>query len=221
MNKRAAGAYSIRARACFGLFLVALLAACSTPRGVTTAVYDFGPGAVEPRPQNRMAPRPLLVMADVQAPIALEGAAVLYRLNYADAQVLRPYTQARWSMPPALLLRQQLRGALSAQRPLLNANEGVPSPAGALVLRLELEEFSQLFDNPESSRGVVRMRATLLQAGPAGESLVAQRTLVTSSPAPTPDAPGGVRALTVAAQAAITQLDDWVQQTQASLPVKP
>jgi cholesterol transport system auxiliary component len=65
------------------------------------------------------------------------------------------------------------------------------------------------------------MRATLLQAGPAGESLVAQRTLVSSSPAPTPDAPGGVRALTVAAQAAITQLEDWVQQTQASLPAKP
>ena len=188
---------------------------------MTTAVYDFGPGVVEPQPQNRMAPLPLLVMADVQAPLALEGSAVLYRLNYTDGQLLRPYAQARWSMPPAQLLRQQLRATLSAQRPILNANEGGPSPAGALVLRMELEEFSQLFDSPQASRGVLRMRATLLRAGPGGESLVAQRTVVASSPAPTPDAAGGVRALTVAAQSAITQLDDWVQQTQAALPTRP
>ena len=209
------------ARGSLGLIFVVALGACSAPRGVTTAVYDFGPGVVEPQPQNRMAPLPLLVMADVQAPLALEGSAVLYRLNYTDGQLLRPYAQARWSMPPAQLLRQQLRATLSAQRPILNANEGGPSPAGALVLRMELEEFSQLFDSPQASRGVLRVRATLLRAGPGGESLVAQRTVVASSPAPTPDAAGGVRALTVAAQSAITQLDDWVQQTQAALPTRP
>lgn len=209
------------ARASFGLIFVLTLGACSAPRGVTTAVYDFGPGVVEPQPQNRMAPLPVLVLADLQAPPALEGTAVLYRLHYTDGQLLRPYAQARWSMPPAQLLRQQMRTALSAQRPVLNVNEGGPSPAGALVLRMELEEFSQMFDSPQTSRGVLRMRATLLRAGPAGESLVAQRTVVASSPAPTPDAAGGVRALTMAAQSAITQLDDWVQQTQAALPTRP
>jgi cholesterol transport system auxiliary component len=221
MKKRAAKTRNTLAKSAFCLVFVGLLAACAGPRGITTAVYDFGPGTVEPRPQNRMALQPLLVMGEVQAPVALEGPALLYRLNYTDAHVLRPYAQARWSMPPGLLLRQQLRSTLSAKRPLLNANEGVPSPAGALVLRMELDEFSHWFDSPQSSRGVLRMRASLLQAGPGGESLVAQRTLVASSAAPTPDAAGGVRALTLAAQDAVTQLDEWVEQTQAALATRP
>ena len=38
--------------------------------------------------------------------------AVLYRLAYADGQQLRPYSQARWSQPPAQLLQQRLREQL-------------------------------------------------------------------------------------------------------------
>lgn len=221
IKTRAVGACSFWARALFGLFFTGALAGCATPKAGMSLVYDFGPGAVAQSPANRMAPKPTLVLADVQAPQALDSTAVLYRLNYSDAHVLQPYAQARWSMPPAQLLRQQLRAALSAQRAVLNAHEGIQSPAGALVLRLELEEFSQLFDTPQSSTGLLRLRATLSQPVPGGEALVAQRMVLVQNPSATPDAAGGVRALAGAAAQAVEQLDQWVQQTQAALPAKP
>jgi cholesterol transport system auxiliary component len=220
MKSGAARAYSTGAKALFGLMLAGVLAGCAAPRPGTALVYDFGPGAVALAPANRMAPLPPLVLAEVQAPQSLDNTSVLYRLNYSDAHVLQPYAQARWSMPPAQLLRQQLRAALSAQRAVLNANEGVQSPAGALVLRLELEEFSQIFDSPQASSGLLRLRATLSQSAPGGEALVAQRVVLVKSPAASPDAAGGVRALAAAAVQAVEQLDQWVQQTQAALPAK-
>ena len=143
------------------------------------------------------------------------------RLAYTDARQLRPYAQARWTMPPAQLLRQQLRAALAERRAVINANEGVQAPAGALILRLELEEFSQLFDTPQSSTGLLRLRATLSQPAPGGEALVAQRQVLVQSPAASADAAGGVRALSAAAASAVGQLEQWVQQTQAAQPARP
>jgi cholesterol transport system auxiliary component len=191
------------------------------PRSSPVLVYDFGPGAVVPAAQERMAPLPPLVLAEVAAPAALETTAVLYRLGYADAHLLQPYAQARWSMPPAQLLRQQVRSALSARRAVVPANDGVAPGAGTMVLRLELEEFSQLFDSAQKSHGLLRLRATLTQTAPGGEALLAQRMVLVSAPAATPDAAGGVRAMAAAAAAAVTQLDDWVQQTQSVLPARP
>ena len=101
------------------LLLGALLCACAAPPAARSVVYDFGPGATQPVMSNRMAPLPPLVLADVEAPAALEGNAVLYRLAYADAQQLRPYAQARWTMPPGQLLRQRLREQLGQRRPVL------------------------------------------------------------------------------------------------------
>jgi cholesterol transport system auxiliary component len=68
---------------------------------------------------------------------------------------------------------------------------------------------------------LVRLRATLGQAGVNGggrEKLVAQRSFVVQRPSTSQDASGGVRALTAAAEAAIQEIDDWLQQTQLSLP---
>ena len=59
---------------------------------------------------------------------------------------------------------------------------------------------------------LVRLRATLVDVTAAGEKLVAQRVIVAQRPATTLDAPGGVRALTAATDAAIEQLDQWLQQ---------
>ncbi len=211
---------SMWARGIFCLGLVASLAACGTARTGAALVYDFGPGTVVQAPASRMAMQPPMVLADVQAPAALDSTAVLYRLNYSDAHLLQPYANARWTMPPAQLLRQQMRAALAEHRAVIYANEGVQAPAGALILRLELEEFSQMFDSPQSSSGLLRMRATLSHPAPGGEALVAQRQVLVQSPATTPDAAGGVRALSAAAASAVQQLEQWVQQTQAALPAR-
>ena len=225
------------------LVLTAVLTGCTAlpDKPVRATVYDFGPGALATPsaqtalPANRIAPLPALAalaLDEVQSSPALDSTAVLYRLAYADAQALRPYAQARWSMAPAQLLRQRLREHLGLRRAVLNAGEGsapIAPPANAvavaggtssatasaaapLLLRVELEEFSQLFESPTASTGLLRLRATAVQASPQGEKLLGQRSFIVQRPAPSADAAGGVRALTAATDAVVEELDQWLQQ---------
>ena len=225
------------------LAFTAVLAGCAAlpDKPVRATVYDFGPGALATPsaqtalPANRIAPLPALAalaLDEVQSSPALDSTAVLYRLAYADAQALRPYAQARWSMAPAQLLRQRLREHLGLRRAVLNAGEGsapIAPPANAVavaggtssatvsaaapvLLRVELEEFSQLFESPTASTGLLRLRATAVQASPQGEKLLGQRSFIVQRPAPSADAAGGVRALTAATDAVVEELDQWLQQ---------
>lgn len=201
-----------RHRALPALLIACLLAGCSAlpSAPVRPAVYDFGPGALTPpaTPNPGLAP---IVLQEVRAPPALDGTAVLYRLAYSDAQQLRPYAQARWSMPPAQLVRQRLRESLSLGRAVLNPGESsVP-----LALRVELQEFSHIFDTAQNSSGLVRLRATLVEAKGGADRLIAQEVFVVRRPAASPDAPGGVRALTAATEAAVEQVGAWLQQQRA------
>jgi cholesterol transport system auxiliary component len=210
----------ICAKCIFSLFFAALglLAGCGAlqapPRPL---VYDFGPGPVAPSSDTRTANLAPLALASVQAASALDGTAVLYRLAYSDSQQLRPYAMARWSMPPAELLRQRLREQLGQRRAVLNPLDGVASTTPTLSLRVELDEFSQLFETPDKSAGLVRLSATLAHMDAAGEKLLAQRSFVVQRPSASADAAGGVKALTAAADAAIAEMETWVQQMQVGL----
>lgn len=206
----------------FLIISASLLGGCALPDKPTRAtMYDFGPGPLLTQPGARQAPLPPLAIDNIATSGgALDNMAVLYRLGYADAQQLRPYSQARWSMPPAQLVRQRLREQLSQRRAVFNARESVAlnrSQNAVLpwLLRLELEEFSQLFTAPDASVGLIRLRATLLEVTPAGEKLLGQRNVVVQRPATSADAAGGVRALTAATDAAIEELDQWLQQAPA------
>ena len=216
------------ARIVFSLIaIVGPVAGCSVIDKPTRAtMYDFGPGelstqtAAPSSPGAPLSALPPLAIADIStAGGALDNQAVLYRLGYTDAQELRPYSQARWSMPPAQLVRQRMRELLSQRRVVLTAREGVAlnrsQNANLQMLRLELEEFSQLFSKADASMGLIRLHATLVDITPAGERLVAQRSVVVQRPATSADAAGGVRALTQATDAAIEALDQWLQQMPA------
>ena len=197
---------------------VMALTACATlpEPPVRPAVYDFGPGLLSVPATNRMAPLPPITLGEVEAPASLDSTAVLYRLAYADAQQLRPYALARWSMPPAHLVRQRLRENLGQRRSVLNVGEGGAPAAAApsLLLRVELEEFSQLFEAAGKSAGLVRLRATLWDQRGGTEQLRAQRSFVVQRPAGSADAAGGVRALTAATDAAVDELSQWLAQSQ-------
>ena len=196
--------------------LAMALAGCATPDKPTRAtLYDFGPGSTAPASAAATA-QPALVLADIESSGALDGSAVLYRLGYADANQLRPYAHARWSAPAPQLVRQRLRQQLARDRAVLDlgesaalAREGGRAPR---VLRMDLEEFSQLFETQAQSWGLLRLRATLLDNTPAGEKLLAQRTFVVRQPAISADAPGGVRALAAATDAAGEQIAQWLAQ---------
>jgi cholesterol transport system auxiliary component len=210
---RAAGRFA-------GYFVLgALLAACAgiVDKPVPRTLYDFGPGLSTPAPA-RQGSLPPVVLSDIDAAGALDGTAVLYRLGYADANQLRPYAQARWSAPPPQLVRQRLRELLGRDRVVLNPGESaaLAREGGSLprVLRIELEEFSHLFESPAQSVGLLRMRVTLMENTAGGEKLLAQRSVVVRRPAATADAPGGVRALAAATDAAAEDIGQWLQQVR-------
>lgn len=199
------------------LALALALAACASgDKAQRPLVYDFGPGPRVAATPAAVAGQPPLVLAPLESANALDSNAVLYRLAYADAQQLRPYALARWSATPAQLLQQRLREHLGAQRVVLAVSDALaPSRSGEpgpRTLRITLEEFSQVFDAPDKSSGLLRLRATLLQSTPSGERLLAQRGFVVQHSAASSDAPGGVRALTAAADACAQQLADWLAQ---------
>lgn len=199
------------------LLILLVLTGCALPgKTARPVLYDFGPGPLTSPPVSASIAPDALAMAEIEASPALDSTAVLYRLAYADDQQLKAYTRARWSMPPAQLLRQRLREQLGWRHALLQPGQnGVPGSARPLTLRIELEEFSQLFATPEHSTGLLRLRATLFQPGPGGEKLVAQRSVIVQRPAPSADAAGGVRALTAAADAAVQEIEQWLSSRQS------
>lgn len=221
----AAIAFPSSARGLFvSVFAVGLLgiAGCSAlPSPPSRPVlYDFGPGPVATAPSDRRAHLPPLALADVEAPGLPEGSnAVLYRLAYADAQQLRPYSQARWSQPPAQLLQQRLREQLGQRRAILKADDGAAQARDAAqggrlpaVLRVELEEFSHLFASASDSAGVVRLRATVVDLTLGGEALRGQRVFTVRTPARSADAAGGVAALADASTQVAQEVAEWVEQ---------
>ena len=130
---------------------------------------------------------------------------IYYRLAYQDEARPQPYALSRWVMPPAALLGQRLRAAIARA-----SKAAVFTPADAVrldyTLRLELDEFSQIFDAADRSRAVVRLRASLIR----NRSIVAQQSFNIERAAATPNAEGGVRALVAASDAAASNLIDWL-----------
>jgi cholesterol transport system auxiliary component len=190
----------------------ALLGGCTAlpERPAWSEPYDLGP---PPAATAMEAPAAApLVWGGVSAPRALDGAAIIYRLIYAqDGQQPRPYARARWAEAPAQLLGQRLRAALAATRPVVDADTVLNAPE----LRIELEDFSQAFESPDKSHGVVRLRATLLTpGGAAGARQVQQRSFAARVAAPGNDAAGGAQALKAAADQVISEVAAWIERGQ-------
>jgi cholesterol transport system auxiliary component len=201
---------------------LAVLTACATPSAPPTkAVYDFGANVQAPAQAsvataasvstststaaNSPTRTAALALPEIETHAALESSAMLYRLAYADAQQLQPYAMARWSMPPAQLVRARVRDAFAARGPVVSVGEGTE-----WRLSLELDEFSHWFESPSSSQGLVRLRATLTRS----ERIVAQTTLLARQSAPTQDAAGGAKALRASTDELVQQLIAWVSQHQ-------
>lgn len=201
------------------LLLLLTAAGCGAlpDKPARAALYDFGPGTMPSPSATAATPArvlPMIALADVEANSRLDGTQLLYRFGYADANELRPYGQSRWSLPPAQLLRTRLRDALSASHTVLSPEDGatIARTEGKLpdTLRVSLEEFSQLFESPTRSVGLVRVSATLTRSNPGGDRVLAQRSFSAQRPAPTNDAPGGVKALAAASDAVVADLVAWV-----------
>lgn len=215
MNSIAFNAISTGVKSLLMLAILALTGCGTALQPVRPSVYDFGPSTMSVTTtvaDAAKAPATPLIIGGVNATAALDSTAVQYRLAYADALQLRPYSMARWSMAPADLISQRLSERLGQGRTLLNPGEGGQlGLATPNMLRVDLEEFSQLFESPDKSVGLLRLRVTLIQTQTTGATQVAQRSIAVQRPAPTADAAGGVRALTAATDAAMQEVDDWLR----------
>ena len=217
----------MRATARIGLVISVVswsLVACSSFQAKPpVTIYDLGAGSAGGQggdgrsgfgasaPVTTALP---VLLADVEAPPALESTAILYRLAYSDAQQVRPYAQARWSMAPSQLLRQRLKERLSDDRAVLHATQGAARKR-SLRLQVELDEFAQHFESPQASAGVVRLRATLGQIDGGKEHLLAQRSFFARHAGTTADAAGGAHALAAATDSLVAQIAQWVQGLEA------
>lgn len=197
--------------------LLCLGGCTALPQSPTRALlYDFGPGALTMPSAHAQPPLSAVVLAEVQAASQSDAStAVWYRLAYADAGQLRPYQLARWSLPPAQLFEQELRAALGQRHVVLRATDArTTTPATTVVLRVQLEEFSQVFSSPSESVGLVRLRATAAVPGPQGNQRLSQRLFMVQQPANSADAAGGTRALAQASAQAAQALAQWLQEVQ-------
>jgi len=206
-------------RAALVVTAVAVLAACSAlpQKPQPVARYDFGPAQALAAPATPAATTEPLVLADVRAAgVPDASASIYYRLAYADARELRPYTQASWVLPAMQLIQQRMRDVLSGQRAVVLDDDGATpllrNTAYPAMLRLEVVDFSQVFDSAQSSHGVLRMRATLSEITPKGERWLAQQVFDARQPATSADAAGAAASLAAATDQVAQQLDTWLRQ---------
>ena len=119
----------------------------------------------------------------------------------------------------------RLRDTLSERRTVLGPEESatISRSRGEVpdTLRISLDEFSHYFDSASASVGLVRLRATLVRSAPAGDRVLGQRTFTVRRPASSADAPGGVKALISASDAAMAEVVQWVDQLQQQTPQQP
>lgn len=178
------------------VFACVLLAACFSGgrRGGDTAmvIYDLGPLAeAAPSQSQSMA-------LEVRAPLWFDSMGINYRLAYAEPARLREYARARWAGPPAQLIQQRLQRELALV------------PAGQsrtlCLLRLEIDEFSQVFATASLSHAVLQGRVQWLDRS---RNRLAERRINIERPAASGDSSGGVAALTASVAELSRQIRVW------------
>ena len=187
---------------CFVLLAALLLSACVGGAGnsVPSVTYDFG------LPVARLAVGgawPGLSL-EVRSPSWFDSTNVDYRLAYADPLTRRQYVGSRWAGAPAQLIAQRLRQQLGVVSATANS-------ATDCLIRVELQEFSQVFDSPQSSRGVLTASVSLIDGK---RRVVAERLADIEKPAVSADASGGVQALVAASTEFGRLLSDWLLELE-------
>ena len=178
--------------------------------GRSMAVYDFGLPAARTGIEGAWS----RIALEVVAPPWFDALNVDYRLAYDDPLKQREYSGSRWAGTPGVLLAQRLRQRLGMASSSGNA-------AASCLLRFELQEFSQVFDAPTQSRGVLQGTASLIDTR---KQRIAGKDFMIEKPAASQDARGGVDALVAAGSELSSQLGVWLgalEKSQALGPCQP
>jgi cholesterol transport system auxiliary component len=193
--------------------VVALLAmvgaaACSlrpAPRA-PVALYDLE-AAPTPAPAVPPSLDKVIVVYDPTAPNWLVGRPMRYRLAYDDPGRIRRYANSQWASSPITAVGDSLRASLSART---KRGSAVPD-YGQLAdfwVRVHVERLDQVFDSRAASHGIVRLRVAVFRG--RDRAFVGQQTFEGEAAAPTPDARGGVAAVSQAVDDAVEAAATWI-----------
>jgi cholesterol transport system auxiliary component len=196
------------------LIIAAVFAAgCAATRAHTPAsIYDFGLDRSPARAtgaSSRLAEISTKLLVTATSPAWLDNPAIRYRLAYHNPGQTHVYANSRWISPPAALLAQRIKRQIASAggSAVVSSGDGVRTE---YAVRLDLEEFTQVFETPAESRVIVALRASLIESGT--RTLLAQHSFRMERPAPEANAAGAALALTNASDAMIADLIDWLAQ---------
>lgn len=206
------------------IFAVMLLAGCtSAGTKVPVAVYDLGlppsqsSAALSAGTSGASASAAGLLagsvlVAESAASPWLDNQGIHYRLGYHDTARLYAYANSRWAAAPATLLGRRIKGLIASRSGtgVISTQDGIPAD---YALRIDLEEFSQVFDAPDRSRVIIRLRASLIDR--RTRSLSFQQYFEGGQAASTADAPGAVHALAAVSDRLTGEVVDWVARKLA------
>ncbi|MCF8179205.1 MAG: PqiC family protein [Sulfuritalea sp.] len=181
-----------------------LMAACG---GITQKLepvqYDLGDLS-----GNWSGSRVPIAAVEVQAASWLAGSDMHFRLAYSESLRRQRYAESRWAAPPSELLEHFLR------RRIVFGQSG----AGGTGCRLQLvlDELEQRFDDPQTSKIALEVRAQLTPNH--GTEVLSRHAFVINRPAPEPIARGGVAAARIAAQGLAEALGGWLDSLAGDKP---
>ena len=182
-----------------------LLSGCALNTSQPPATrYDFGPVSSVPSGQIVPTDLPALVVSQVSAPDWLNSTRMYYRLAHVNEQQTLFYTLSSWNAQPSKLFRERFHSRIVAAGG--ETGDGVMSKANQLRLIIHLEDFSQYFLDDSDSKARIALRVSV----PGRDGSVLRKSFFHQVDAPTPDAAGGAKALSVATDEVITQVLDWI-----------
>ena len=186
------------------------------------SVYDFGLQQISNTDNTTVTQQKelstSLLIAEAKSPVWLNSNAIQYRLAYRDPTQSYTYANSRWAAAPATLLTHHIRNSIATttNNKVLSTSDSVKAD---FILRLELEEFSQIFDAVDESHVIVRLRVSLINR--SSRLLKAQRSFSIKLVAPTADASGAVQALTEASDKLTGDLISWLAEELIKTTEKP
>ncbi len=183
-----------------------LLAGCTlTPqKNSPPTVYDFG--LQRPAEHSNLTPfNTSIFVAEINAPIWLDNSAIQYRLAYHDPARSYAYANSRWAASPAKLLTRRIKDHLVTRNGIISSHDGLKAD---YALYIELVEFTQVFDKPDNSLAIIRLRASLIERN--SRLLLAQENFSSEQVAPSADAAGAVAALISASDTVSDKLSQWL-----------
>lgn len=193
------------------IIITLLLSGCAfaPPVEAPLTVYNFG---VQPTSDTKnidspSTKSPILSIADATSPTWLDSQAIQYRLTYHNPLQLYAYANSRWAATPAAMMTLQVRSRILTETGITVIKPGDGAQAD-YTLQIELNEFSQVFDDIDKSHAIISLNASLIHR--KTRALIAQQHFSMQQKAVTADAAGGTKALTDASNNLTERLVHWI-----------